>query len=378
MKFTRHLPTQPRRDAWLEINLGALEKNTRRLRQAIPPNKELMAIVKADAYGHGTVMVIPTLEASGVTMVGVAAMDEALQIRQAGLEVPVLVIGVIPDWAVQVAAEEDIQLTVFDTHHLHSLEKAYRLTHKSVKVHIKVDTGMHRIGIAWDKAVEFIQYCQKLPYIQLEGIFSHLASTGDPAMTRLQMERWQQVLDQVNPLPRYVHLVNSDGALLYEEPRCNLVRMGIAFFGYGNGGQGYPEKNLKLQPVMSVKARIIHVQEVPEGTGISYDHTFVTQRPSRIATLPLGYADGIQRRLSNQIVGILRGKPVPQVGNITMDQMMVDITDVPEAQVGEIVTLIGQDGEQAISMTDWARKAGTIEYELMCGLRVRLPKTYTR
>lgn len=376
MKSLRNLPMQTRRDAWVEVNLDAIESNARAFRRLVPSHVELMAIVKADAYGHGAVMVLPTLEASGVSMAGVAAIDEAIHIREAGLKLPVLVIGTVPDWAVQTAANYDIQLTVFDRHHLHSLEKAFPLTQKPVKVHIKVDTGMHRIGIGWEEAADFIRHCQAQAYIRVEGIFSHLADSHDEALTRQQLARWQSVCRHVEPLPRYVHIGNSGYAASgygFETPN-NLIRLGYAFYGYETlEGQS-------LKPAMALKARIMHIQEVPPGTGISYGHTYHTppDRPSRIATLPLGYADGIPRVLSNRIEGLLGGQRIPQVGTITMDQLMFDITACPEAAIGDTITLIGEDGGQAIWLDDWARKAGTIPYELMCALRVRLPKTYTR
>lgn len=377
VKFLRNLPIQTRRDAWVEINLGRLEQNARTLRAVVPTGIEIMAIVKADAYGHGAVMCIPTLEASGVSMVGVAAMDEALQIRQAGLEIPVLVIGVVPDWAAQVAVENDIQLTVFDRHHLDALKQAHDRTGKPVKVHVKVDTGMHRIGIDWQAAADFVNHCRTLSYVQVEGIFSHLSSTEDAAFTQLQLERWCAVLDGLESLPRWRHLANSMGCLqhpqLLDTGVQNMIRAGLALFGYG----GYGDERLK--PVMGLKARIIHLQDVPPETGISYNHTFTTRQPSRIATLPLGYADGVPRALSNRMNGLIHGHRAPQVGNITMDQMMLDVSAVPGGvRVGEAVTLIGEDAGQAITLRDWTEPAGTIEYELMCGLRVRLPKTYTR
>lgn len=385
MKFLRTLPAQTRRDAWVEINLGAIEHNTRSIRAMLPHDVAMMAIVKADAYGHGAVMAIPTLEASGISMVGVAAMDEAIQIRKSGIEIPVLVIGAIPDWAVQVAADHDVSLTIFDDHHLEALRKSYSQMGRRVKVHVKVDTGMHRIGIHWEDAAAFIQKCRQADYMELEGVFSHLACVEDPEFTRRQHDRFQSVLDQLETPPRYVHLANSAAALLYPECRYNLVRPGIALFGYLGAEIGAANlqpsgKPMQLVPVMSLKARIVHLQDVPPASGVSYGHTFKAPQGSslRIATLPLGYADGIPRLLSNRMEGLLRGHRVRQVGNVTMDQLMFDVTGVPDVDVGEAITLIGEEDGHRITFTDWAKTLGTIEYELMCSLRVRLPKTYTR
>ncbi|WP_373532202.1 alanine racemase [Vampirovibrio sp.] len=393
MKSLRNVPLQPRRDAWVEINLGAIEENARAIRKLVPAHVSLMAIVKADAYGHGSAMVLNTLGASGVSMAGVAAIDEALHLREAGIKMPILVIGVVPDWAVQYAIESDIQLTIFAQHHVESLRKAYQQAYqkegKAFKVHVKVDTGMHRIGIGWEEAADFIRQCQQLPFIQLEGVFTHLADSHDSALSQPQLDRWRQVCSQIDPLPRYIHISNSGHALCphawdADSPSAtgnNLARLGIGFFGYGNHPQ---QTNLVLKPAMSLKARIMHIQQVPPRTGISYGHSYHTPETSisRIATVPLGYSDGVPRILSGQIEGLLAGNRVPQVGKITMDQMMFNITDVPDAQVGDIITLIGSSQanqtEDAIWLDDWAKKANTIEYELMCALRVRLPKTYTR
>lgn len=376
---------QTRRDAWVEINLGAIEANARAIRAVVPPAVALMAVVKADAYGHGSAMVLNTLGASGVSLAGVASIDEAIHIREAGIKLPILVIGVVPDWSVQYASDYDIQLTIFAQHHVESLRKAYQQDKKPFKVHIKVDTGMHRIGVGWEQALTFVRECQGLPFLQVEGLFTHLADSHNATLTQVQLERWQTLCQQLNPLPRFVHIANSGHAL---DPTTwtqslpnNLARLGIAFFGYGNHPQ---QQNLELEPAMSLKARIIHIQSVGPNTGISYSHTYHTpaDKDSRIATVPLGYADGVPRILSGRIEGLIAGKRVPQVGRITMDQMMFDLSAVPEAQVGDIITLIGHGDanqpHQAIWLDDWATKATTIEYELMCALRVRLPKTYTR
>lgn len=385
MKSLRNLPVQPRRDAWVEVDLGAIEENARAIRKLVPAHVSLMAIVKADAYGHGSAMVLNTLGASGVSMAGVAAIDEAIHLRESGIKMPILVIGVVPDWAVQYATDYDIQLTIFAPHHVESLRKAYQQDGKPFKVHIKVDTGMHRIGINWREAADFIRECQKLPFIEVEGIFTHMADSHDTALSEPQLTRWREVCEKIDPLPRYVHISNSGHALcpnaFAQITPNNLARLGIGFFGYGN----HPEQTgITLKPSMSLKARIMHIQTVEPETGISYGHSYKTPagQVSLIATVPLGYSDGVPRILSGRIDGLLAGKWVPQVGKITMDQMMFNITDVPDAQVGDIITLIGKapggQPNEAIWLDDWAQKANTIEYELMCALRVRLPKTYTR
>ncbi len=377
MKSSRNLPFHTRRDAWVEVNLSAIEENTLQLRNFIPPSVELMAVIKADAYGHGATMVLPTLEASGVSMVGVAAMDEAMQIREAGFSLPILVLGVTPDWAMHYAVENDVQITIFSQQHLDGLERLYEMTHTPTQVHIKVDTGMHRIGVAWEDAAMFIRHCQQLPSIQLKGIFSHLAHTEDKGFTDLQMSRWNQVLESLETLPRFCHLANSSGIWHYPLGKTNLVRAGISIFGHPADALPLP---VKLKPAMGLKARIVHIHELQPGEGVSYNQTFLNQtsQKKRIATLPLGYADGILRGLSNKMEGLYHGTRIAQVGNITMDQLMMDITDISEATVGDVVTLLGDSNGISIELTDWANHLNTIVYELMCNLRVRLPKTYVR
>jgi alanine racemase len=381
VKWTRHSPIQTRRDAWVEVNLGALERNTKAIRRMIPHQVRLMAIVKADAYGHGASMIIPTLEASGVHMVGVAAMDEAILLRKAGHTIPVLVIGATPDWAVQTAIDYDIQLTVFDAHHLAALRDACKGVKTPVKVHIKVDTGMHRIGIDYRQAIPFIEACQAAPFLKVEGIFSHLACAEDPEFSQVQQERWQAIVEQLETKPPYIHLANTEGCFSAEANWFNMVRVGMGLYGYHPSRLNPP---MQLEPVMGLKARVVHLQDVPPGEGVSYGHRYKTPegRTTRIATLPLGYADGIPRALSGKIEGLYHGHRCRQIGTITMDQLMMDVSDLPDIQIGDTITLLGtdagSDSNQAISLTDWATAMGTIEYELMCGLRVRLPKTYTR
>lgn len=377
MKSSRNLPFHTRRDAWVEINLNAIEHNALQVRQFVRDEVAIMAVIKADAYGHGSMMVLPTLEASGVSMVGVASMDEAIQIREAGHQLPILVLGVTPDWAMHYAAEFNVQLTIFSPQHLECLERLYQVTGQPTQVHVKVDTGMHRIGVTWREAAAFIRQCRQLPFLELSGIFSHLAKTQDSAFTQQQIDRWNHVLAELDDLPPYRHLTNSAGTWHYPLENTNLVRVGISLFGYPGDDLPLP---LPLQPAMGLKARIVHLQELPPGEGVSYNQTYVntSHKSQRIATLPLGYADGVPRRLSNRIEGLYQGKRISQVGNIAMDQLMMDVTDVPDARVGDVMTLIGASNDQSITLAHWAKLLDTIEYELMCALRVRLPKTCVR
>jgi alanine racemase len=405
MKNYRSSRSQTRRDAWLEINLSALEHNATRIRQQLG-DTELMAVIKADAYGHGARMVAPVLQASGVTQLGVASLDEALELRHSGVTLPILVLGPAPDWALSAALEYQIQLTVFHPHHLQAIRSAALPYGASIPVHIKVDTGMHRIGVAWDNVSDFYRSCLATPGVQVQGLFSHLASGDQLTPTLLQVERWRHAVDAWPEavLPPARHLSNTPGALgLWQPAELNtqlppryqtMARIGMGFWGYTLTG---------MQPVMGLKARITHLQTVPAGEGISYGGGAVdSQQMRHIATLPLGYADGIPRALSNRLWGSYQGRLIRQVGTITMDQMMWDVTpplateshtllQADQPQIGDVITLLdscpiatlgtrdpANPGEPTLSLAAWATALTTIEYELMCGLRVRLPKVYTR
>jgi alanine racemase len=380
LKLTRTLPTQTRRDAWVEVNLDALEQNAKAVRQFLPAHVTLMAIVKADAYGHGAVMSIPVLESAGVEIVGVASLDEALQIRQSGSEIPILVIGPVPDWSIETAIAHDIQLTLFAQEQLESLMASCDRLKRAVKIHVKLDTGMHRIGLAPETAAEMIIRCQKHLYIDVQGVFTHLACADNLAKNQMQYQRWQNVLKALPERPKYCHVDNSVGAVSFPDGHENLVRMGIAFYGYL---PDWPNHSLPLRPVMGLKARVIRLVTVEAGEGVSYGHHFQIEsnieKSSRvIATVPLGYADGIPRLLSGKMFARVQGVLCPQVGTITMDQMMFDVTEVFDqggcVTYGETITLL----DETLTLTHWAKEIGTIEYELMCALRVRLPKVYTR
>lgn len=380
----RTLSLTPHRDVWLEINLGALEHNTLQLRRHIAEEITLMAVIKSDAYGHGATMVAPILEACGFSQFGVASIDEALQLREAGVEAPILVLGASPDWAMPLAAQHRIQLTVFNQRHIDALLK---LEHRPC-IHLKVDTGMHRVGVA---PAECVGLYQQLVTHQLpcQGIFSHLAKGGDKGgdaeTTLRQYQTFVQVLEQLqeqkHPLPRYCHLSNSAGqeTLMQTASLLNLARIGLHLYGYGTASVS---QTLGLQPVMGLKGRVVHLQWVEAGEGVSYGHTWVAPERRLIATIPVGYADGVPRGLSNRLQARYHGQVVSQVGTITMDQLMLDVTTVANPQLGDAVTLLetGIEATQAtaLTLTPWANALSTIEYELLCGLRVRLPRVYVR
>ncbi|MDA0673422.1 MAG: alanine racemase, partial [Cyanobacteria bacterium] len=244
-------------------------------------------------------------------------------------------------------------------------------------VHLKLDTGMSRLGFPWQRSLEFITFVQRLPHLHIASLYSHLATADDPDPTvlKLQHQRFEAAiadLAAVNALPPRLHLANSAAALAHPELHYDQVRVGLALYGL------YPAPHLQpcldLRPVMQVKARVTHIKDIEAGTGVSYGHRFVADHPMRVAVVGIGYADGVPRALSNQMQVLIHGQRAPQIGNITMDQMMLDVSALPNLQEGDVVTLLGQSGLDQITADDWANQVGTISWEILCGFKHRLPR----
>ena len=378
MKNTRRTQVNIHRDAWVEVNLDSLAHNVQEFKNNIDKDTKLLGIVKADAYGHGCVMVAPTMLASGVDMLGVASIDEGLDLRAENIDCEVLVVGAVPVWSFDVAAKNNISISIFEEEHIDACYKVYERFGLKPKVHIKLDTGMNRIGLQPKKAIEFIKKVQQCDFIDLKGIFTHLANAENAEKTKIQFERWNEVVTNVDTEGLLIHILNTAGTMIYDpkELHSNMVRIGISIYGL------YPDlpENLrfypKLKPVMELKGRITNIHTMPKDDGVSYGHTFVAKKDTTVATVPIGYADGVPRILSNKIYGKLNGQKIKQIGNITMDQMMFDIPGV-DAKLGDIITLL-EDDDKDLSLDNWANIAGTINYELPCRLKVRLPRVYTR
>ena len=374
MKNVRQTNINIHRDSWVEINLENIAYNMRSIRNNTPRDKKLLAVVKADAYGHGSVMIAPTLLASGADMLGVASIDEGVDLRQAKINCDILVLGAVPVWAVESAVKADLIIAIFSKEHLEACKQTFERTGIKPKVHVKIDTGMNRIGVSAIDAVDFINEVRQADYLECGGIFTHLANAENRKKTQIQIDRWNSVISQIDTTGLLLHILNTAGAMCYDVPNSNMYRAGIGIYGlYPDLPQDGEIKKPDLKPVMSLKARIVNIHEAHDGEGISYGHTFTAHGNKKIATVPLGYADGVPRGLSNKISGCLNGKDVPQVGNITMDQMMFDITGV-DAKPGDIITLL----DEKHSIDNWAKILGTINYELTCRLKVRLPRVYTR
>ena len=366
--------------AWVEIDLVALSNNVQQLRKLISEHTDLMAVVKADAYGHGSVTVAQIALQSGASWLGVATVPEGIQLREAGITAPILILGAthtleqihaIAHWKLQATICSPKQALVF-SETLGSINYP-----SSIPVHIKLDTGMSRLGTNWESAGDFVQLVQSLPHLEIASIYSHLATADspDPTVMQIQHQRYQQAIVKIKEMgiePPCLHLANSAATLSDHNLHYDMVRVGIAI--YGLYPATYLQESLDLQPVLQVKARVTQVKTIPAGTGVSYGHKFIAPKELRIAIVSIGYADGVPRNLSNKMQVLVRGRRVQQIGAITMDQLILDISDLPDIQEGEIVTLIGQQGKDKISADEWANELNTISCEIICGFKHRLPR----
>lgn len=366
--------------AWVEIDLGALSHNIQQIVQFLSPRTQLMAVVKADAYGHGAITVAQTALQSGASWLGVATVPEGIQLREAGINAPILILGAthtpeqihaIAQWELQPTLCSPKQALIF-SNVLETIQQD-----SPIPVHIKLDTGMSRLGTNWQQAAEFVQLVQRLPHLAIKSIYSHLATADSPDTTMMQEQhrRFEEAIAQIKVMGIKIpclHLANSAATLTDSALHYDIVRVGLAVYGL------YPATHLqnliKLKPVLQVKARVTQVKKIAPGTGVSYSHQFIAHKELRLAVVGIGYADGVPRSLSNNLQVLIRGQRVPQIGTITMDQLMLDVSAFPDLQEGEVVTLLGEQGNEQISADDWAEKLNTISWEILCGFKHRLPR----
>lgn len=366
--------------AWVEIDRGALVHNVRQLKGLLHPETALMAVVKADAYGHGAIAVAETVLEAGATWLAVATLQEGIQLREAGIVSPILVLGAInTPGEVDAIARWQLQPTLCNAQQALMFAEVLTQRQQTLTVHLNLDTGMSRLGTPWQEATAFVQRIAQLPSLHLGGIYSHFATADDPDPTVMneQQERFRRAIAQIESegisLP-LLHIANSAATLRDRASHYDLVRVGLALYGL------YPSPHLRstlnLKPVLQVKARVTQVKTIAAGTGISYGYKFIADRDLRLAVVGIGYADGIPRNLSNRLQVSVRGQRIPQVGAITMDQLMLDVSAIPDLQPGEVVTLIGTDQNQVITADDWAESLNTISWEILCGFKHRLPRIF--
>ncbi len=367
---------------WAEVDLAAVAHNVREIRRITDSRAAVMAVVKANAYGHGAAAVSRTALANGARWLGVARVSEGAELRAAGIDAPVLVLGYTPPDAVAAALRLNLSLTVYSLDTAVIAAGVASSLGKRARLHFKVDTGMGRLGwLPGKKAVQEILKAASLPGVEAEGIFTHFAAAdaADKTYTLLQLEKF---LDLIRDLEKaglnfpLRHAANSAAIMEVPDSHLDMVRAGIAVYGLYPSDE-VDRSKLRLKPALSLKAQVAHVKEVPAGFAVSYGCTYKTPRPTVIATLPLGYADGYSRRLSSVGEVLLGGQRVPVIGRVCMDQIMVDAGSVPGVSPGDEAVLIGRQGDEEISADEIARWIGTINYEVTCAVSGRVPRVYT-
>ena len=365
------------RNVWAEVDLSAIAHNVQVTRKVLKPGTKICAVVKADAYGHGAVPVATAALAAGVNYLAVSMTQEALELREAGIMAPILILGTMTEEHEKALVDYNITQTVYDLAVAQELSAAALQENKVAKVHLAVDTGMNRIGCRPEEAADLAEAISKLPHVELEGMFSQFASADEmdksfaESQYRKFMEADRAVKDRGIQIP-LVHIDNSAGITEMKHTECDMVRQGITLYGLWPSDD--VERCLDLKPALSLKAEVVFVKDVPAGEKIGYGCTYETKAPMKVATIPLGYADGYSRALSNRGYITIRGYKAPVVGRICMDQFMVDVTNVPGVHKGDEAVIFGPGG---VSLDQLAKWVGTIPYELMCLLSTRVPRKYT-
>jgi alanine racemase len=368
---------------WAEINLDNLAHNIKEIRENIKPNVKIMAVVKADAYGHGAIEVSRTLLENGVDRLAVATVDEVIQLREAGIKVPIMVLGFTSSYNIMEIIEYNIIPAVIDLEFAKELSKVAVKMEKKVKIHIKIDTGMGRIGFRTESesSINDIIKISKFPMLEVEGIFTHFSSADeeDKSFTYTQFNKFTDIISKLEKKGVNIpikHVCNSASIIEFKEMHLDLVRPGIMLYGY------FPSRNVKkdsinLKPVMTLKTCVVYIKDVEKGVPISYGRTYYTDKYSKVATLSVGYADGFSRMLSGKAKVLVHNKIVPVVGRITMDQCMIDVSSVKNIKVDDEVILMGGTNEE-ISADNLAKNLGTISYELVCMVGHRVKRVYIK
>jgi len=374
----------PKQRAWIEVKGKALETNVRQLRTKLSKNCQFMAVVKADGYGHDAKVVSDYAIKGGASELGVATLKEGIKLRSFGVKKPILILGnLYTKRDLIISFKNDLMPTISSIREClvcNNIGKHFGL---KFSLHLKVDTGMSRLGFESKKFVQQFEKIKSFENISIEGIYSHLSCADelnslDPkSITQLQRQKFQELLKQINVDRNKnikIHLANSAGMLLDKNFHFHMVRVGLSIYGYKPLSK--LNKNLLLKPALSLKVKVAFIRNIDKGVSVSYGGKFVSHRKTKLAVLSIGYADGVPRNLSGKINVIYNNKFYPQVGSITMDQMMVDITDSNEIKVGSTMVLLGSDGDKTISPLEWARKSSTIPWEILCSFKNRLPKVH--
>ena len=364
------------RPVWVEVDLRALKRNYERVKAFT--KSEIMPIVKADAYGHGAVEVVRALHDMGARRFGVAVLEEALELRKAFPKISIMLIGTFAGEDLPSIVKEDIICGIYTLDQAIALSKEANLQGKIAKVHLKVDTGMGRIGFRLEEFEQILNIVE-LPNLNIEGIYTHFATAdhSDLSFAREQLKQFEEVYQKLEAQGIHIpirHASNSAAILQLPEGHFELVRPGIIL--YGLPPSKHVGKDAGIEPVLSWKTRVSLIKTISEGETVSYGRTFRAAYPTRVATIPVGYADGLRRSLSNLGEALLRGRRATIIGRVCMDQTMIEVTRIPGLEVGDVVTLLGTDGYERIDATEMASWLDTINYEVVCGISKRVPRVY--
>ena len=369
------------RPVWAEINLDNLAHNIKEVRRVTKESSLVTAVVKANAYGHGSIEAAKVFLRNGADRLAVATLSEAVELRRAGIEAPILILGYTPDCQHSIAVQNNITLAIYTIESAMELSRVATEHKKIAKIHIKIDSGMGRIGFRPEEhSLKLIEEITNLPNLEVEGIFTHFAKADevDKSYTKTQFDRFKWVIDNLKErkieIP-IVHASNSAATIDQPEYNLNMVRGGIMIYGLYPSNE-VKKQNVDLKPAMTLKAKISNIKQVPSGTGISYGQIFTTERESKIATIPIGYADGYTRLLTSKAEVSIKGKRVPVVGKICMDQCMIDVTDIEDVNIGDEVVLFGDGSNNSPHIDEIAEALGTINYEVICMVGRRVPRVY--
>lgn len=364
---------------WVEVNLDYLAHNIRALKAKIGPTVKLLPLLKANAYGCGLAVVGKIAIENGADWLGVELVEEALVLRQANIMAPILLVGPVAAWQAETIVKNNLRVTVRDDETLNALTSFARTYHQVVPIHVELDTGLQRLGFQEGDALNFIKRIENNPFIKLEGVWTHFASSDDlnPSFTQLQFGKYKSFINLLNKRGIEVpiqHVANSAALIQYPEMRLNMARCGETVYGY------VPRRDLSesldLKPVVEWKTRLVWIQSLAKGVSVGYGQTWIAKRDSRIGTISLGYADGYRRSFSNRAHVLVNGKIAPVVGKLSMQMTMIDLTDIPDAVVDDEVVVMGRQGSNCVSAYDLAEWASTGEFEILVDISARIPRYY--
>ncbi len=364
------------RPLWAEIDLSAVEHNLAQVRSRVGGGR-ILAVVKANAYGHGAVSVARACTEAGVSYLGVFCVDEGIQLRRAGVATPILVMGYCPPWEAAEIVRNGLTASLSSRETAEALAREARRAGARAAVHLKVDTGMARHGLAPSDVAAFAEYLSPMPDLVLEGAFTHFA-TADEADKAFMKRQYEGYHEAAAALPARVirHVANSATCADLPELALDMVRPGICL--YGHQPSRHLHRPMDLRPALTLKSFVARLHVLPKGETVSYGRTWTARRPTKVALIPCGYADGLPRLLSNAGSVLVRGKRAPIIGRVCMDSHMADVTDIPEVAVHDEVVIIGRQGAEVVSAEEIAQLAGTIGYEVLCGVTARVPRVYLR